>query len=90
MSQTGSPGTLGELIGKQAKQVTTENLEEVMGLRMPELSMDNVGKIRLLKAFRNRFGESFRNVPGIRELLKNFDKEIKLNRIISMNKQGRK
>lgn len=86
----GRPATIGELIGKQHKQVTPENLEEVMGLRMPSLSMDNVGKIRLLKAFRNRFGESFRNVPGVKEILTGFDKEIRLNRLIQMNKKGRK
>jgi hypothetical protein len=71
--------TLNELMGSRGQQesrkLTLDDLGDILGERMPKLSFTPVGRYRLTTALRNRFGESYRNLPGIDDILKEFDKE---------------
>lgn len=88
--EKGTPATLNELIGKDKGSSTVpgmSKIEELLGEKMPEISMDRVGRFRLLRALRNRFGESFRNITSIKDILKDFDRELKVSTIIKMNRR---
>jgi hypothetical protein len=72
--------TLNELMGKrgqstESRKLTLDDLGDLLGERMPKLSFTPVGRYRLTTALRNRFGESYRNLPGIDDILGEFDKE---------------
>lgn len=74
--------TLGELMGKQGGQqskerkLTLEDLPSLLGDGMPEISRSPVGRIRLLRALKQRFGAGFKSIPGIVGIIKDFDKEV--------------
>ena len=82
----GRQASLGELMGEEAseghKKFTMEDLPEMLGEKMPELSFDRVGKIRLLNALQKRYGMEFMNLPGIKDILKQFDSEIEYHSIL--------
>lgn len=88
MSAKESPGTLGEMLGSGQEKVTMENLPKILGLKMPEIPMNEVGKIRLIHALQQRFGANFRQMPGVNELLDGFNKDLKINNTIKENKRG--
>lgn len=74
------PLSLNELMGENANQVKTEgmsmeHLSNMLGEKMPDIKPGPVGKIRLLRALRMRFGQSYRSIPGVPELLKDFDEQ---------------
>lgn len=75
--------SLNELMGKAAgcgsKKLSLEDLGDLLGERMPKLEFSPVGRVRLLTALRNRFGDSYRNLPGISEIVKEFDDQAKFN-----------
>jgi len=81
------PATLGELMGKKTALQSLEDLPEVLGEKMPEMEFNAVGKMRLLKALRNRFGQGFRNLPGVTKILKDFDQEVRINTVIRKNRR---
>ena len=85
----GGLATLGEIMGSKAKEVSLRALPEILGEKMPELPRDGVGRLRLMKALRNRFGEGFKNIPGVKGMLKEFDSEVNLKRIIALNRRDR-
>ena len=74
--------TLGEIMGSKgketkAKKLGLDDLHELLGERMPKLEFSPVGRLRLTTALRNRFGDSYRNLPGVDDILKEFDTEAK-------------
>ncbi len=79
------PPTLNELMGKKANMERLEDLPEMLGEKMPEVEFNAVGRLRLLKALRNRFGEGFRNLPGISKILEDFDQEVRINKTVRQN-----
>lgn len=83
------PATLGELMGKDAQLQKLEDLPEVLGEKMPEIEFNQVGRLRLMRALRNRFGEGFRNIPGIKRVLEQFDDEVRFNSVIQKNRRSR-
>jgi hypothetical protein len=40
---------------------------------MPELDASPIGRHRLLQAFRNKYGETYRNKKGVSKIIKDFD-----------------
>lgn len=40
---------------------------------MPMVDISPIGRHRLLQAFRNKFGDTYRNKPGVSKILKDFD-----------------
>lgn len=63
-------------MGKSGGKARLEDLPELLGDGMPKLPRNLVGKNRLLNALRNRFGSSYRNLPGVGDILKEFDSEV--------------
>ena len=81
------PATLNELTGKDGPAMRLEELPKILGEKMPELPFDSRGKIRLMRALKNRFGEGFKNIPGVKGILKDFEREMKVARLIKMNRR---
>lgn len=72
--------SLNELMGKSGtkkKKLSLDDLGDLLGERMPKLEYSPVGRIRLITAMRNRFGDSWRNLEGISDVMSDFDKEAK-------------
>ena len=79
-----SKATINELMGSSGnraaqKDLGLDDLNEILGERMPKLEFTPVGRMRLTTALRKRFGDDFRNLPGIEGILKEFDKESAFN-----------
>lgn len=76
--------SLNELMGTaggkaSGKSLSLDDLGELLGERMPKIQFSPVGKLRLTQALRKRFGDDYRNLPGIDNVLKEFDKETEFN-----------
>ncbi len=72
--------TLGEILGKKGEAAHSRGLElmdlpDLLGEGMPHLEYHALGRVRLMRALRQRFGEDFRSVPGIQSVIKKFDAE---------------
>lgn len=70
--------TLGEVMGRKAEKanesgLSLDDLPEILGEAMPELPKSSVGRFRLVRALRNRFGSNYRALPGVKGILKEFD-----------------
>ena len=75
--------TLGEIMGKKGEQahgrgIELHDLHDLLGEGMPKLEYHALGRVRLMRALRQRFGEGFRNVPGIQDVIGKFDREAKI------------
>ena len=71
---------LAELMGatgsQKAGNLRLEHLPQILGDAMPDLPRNQVGRYRLVRALQQRFGDSFRSLPGVSGLVEQFDKEI--------------
>lgn len=76
MREKGGNATLGELIGG-ASEMSLTNLPEILGEKMPELPKTKVGRYRLVRALRHRFGDNYRNIPGVKGLIAEFDDDLR-------------
>lgn len=81
------PTTMGELMGNN-KEISLDNLHEVLGDKMPEIPFNRVGKLRLIHALHERFGINYRNIPGVTGVLNEFEKHVNTNNVIKQNKEG--
>lgn len=63
--------------GAKSRKLTLDDLGDLLGERLPKLEYSPVGRMRLTTALRNRFGDSYRNLPGIDDILHEFDEEAK-------------
>lgn len=61
-------------------------LHEVLGEKTPELPRNPVGRHRLVTALSNRFGPNFRSLPGVSDLMKQFDGEVEFERKLARMK----
>lgn len=92
--------SLGEIMGRngarqaEGGELKLSALREILGDGMPELPRNSVGRFRLIRALRGRFGNSWRTIPGVAGLVKEFDSEVaferKLARISSIKAKGGK
>lgn len=76
--------TLNELMGKSGgtgkeRKLTLADLPDILGERMPKIEYSPVGRMRLTAALRVRFGDNYRHLPGIENILHEFDKEARFN-----------
>lgn len=76
--------SLNELMGSAGKSAKGRNLglgdlENLLGEKMPKLEFSPVGRLRLTQALRNRFGDGYKNLPGIESIIKEFDEEARFN-----------
>jgi len=74
--------TLAEIMGKKGASSEDkeggfdfEDLDALLGEGAPKLEFHPLGRLRLIRSLKNRFGAGFRNVPGISGLIKKFDNE---------------
>ena len=71
--------SLAELMGKNASDssksgsLKLNQLQDILGDAMPELPKTAVGRHRLVRSLQQRFGLNFRSLPGVKDLLKEFD-----------------
>ena len=84
----GKKGTsLAEIMGTNANQhsggLTMKNLPNVLGEAMPELPRNAVGRHRLIRSLQQRFGRNFRSLPGVADLMKEFDGHVDLEKRIA-------
>lgn len=75
--------SLSEVMGKNASKlvqggVKMSDLPELLGEAMPDIDLSNVGRIRLIRAIKQRFGANFRSLPGLKNIVKEFDDRAKL------------
>ena len=89
MRPQGGNATLGELLGDsgEASEMGLKDLPKLLGEKMPELPRDRVGKFRLVSALQQRFGQQFRNLPMIKNILSEFDQEVETENVIRANKR---
>jgi hypothetical protein len=59
----------------KARDLTLDDLPELLGERCPKIEHTRVGRLRLLTALRSRFGDNYTHLPGISNILQEFDKE---------------
>lgn len=76
--------SMNELMGKSgdkasSRKLCLDDLGDILGEKMPVLSYSPVGRLRLTQALRNRFGDGYRNIPGIADIIKEFDDQAKFN-----------
>lgn len=83
--------TLGELMGKGKSggksEISLTNLHQFLGEGMPELKFNPIGRVRLIRALKQRFGTGFRAVPGVSGVMKEFDKEATFDLKVAEMKQ---
>lgn len=75
--------SLNELMGSGGESFSKKSLElhdlpSLLGEQMPKLEFHTLGRIRLIRALRNRFGNNYRSLPGIQTVLHKFDHAAKL------------
>lgn len=77
--------SLAELMGSSGSSGKMElsRLHEVLGEATPELPRNPVGRHRLIRALNQRFGPNFRSLPGVGDLVKQFDTEIDFERKVA-------
>jgi hypothetical protein len=86
MREKGGSATLGELVGKQS-DMSLAKISDVLGEKTPDLPRNNVGRFRLTQALKQRFGEGFRNIPGVRNIIKDFDEEMRFDHLLGKMKK---
>lgn len=75
--------TLAEVMGKRGadfsqKGLELEDLPKLLGEKMPAMEFHTLGRVRLIRALRNRFGNNYRSIPGIHQVLNKFDQQMKI------------
>lgn len=80
--------SLSEIMGSDAAEkgsageLRLEHLPEILGDAMPDMPKNAVGRYRLLRSLKARFGPNFRSLPGVTGLLKQFDGVLDTERTI--------
>lgn len=83
---SGGKATLGELMGG-ASGMSLKDLPDILGEKLPELPKNKVGRYRLIRSLRQRFGDGYRNIPGVKGLVEEFDDEIRFQGILNQAKR---
>lgn len=80
--------SLSEIMGKSGAdagssgRLTLKALSDILGDAMPELPHNAVGRYRLLRSLKARFGPNFRSLPGVSDLMKEFDGVLHVERTV--------
>ncbi len=75
MRAKGGNASLGELMGGN-KEMSMDNIQDILGEKMQEMPKNSVGRFRLIKSLQQRFGNGFRNIPGVKDIIKQFDDDV--------------
>ena len=79
-----SKTTLNEIMGKsgdkaKSRTLSLDDLGDILGEKLPKLEFSPVGRLRLTTALRNRFGDNYRNIQGMDDILREFDDHAAFN-----------
>lgn len=77
---------MGSKASDRSGRLSLSQLPEILGDAMPELPRSPVGRHRLVRALQQRFGANFRSLPGIKDLVEEFDKDIEFERKVARMK----
>jgi hypothetical protein len=81
--EKGGNASLGELMGgAESSSMKLANLKDVLGEKMQDMPRNAVGRFRLVKALQQRYGDGFRNIPGVKGLIKEFDDEVEFDGVL--------
>lgn len=75
--------SLAEIMGKTGAQLggngklSLDVLPDLLGEGMPELPRNSVGRHRLIRSLQQRFGANFRSLPGVKDLVREFDESVR-------------
>lgn len=77
--------SLSEIMGrsgasKSESGLKLEHLQELLGDSLPELPKNAVGRFRLIRSLQQRFGKNFRSLPGVGDLIKQFDGDLEFEK----------
>ena len=84
--------TFGELLGSKQKQEGMLDLSqhaEVLGKDIPDIELNRVGQYRLAQLLRRRFGAGYKSFGKAREIMANFEKELKFQSLKNQAGRGR-
>ncbi len=73
---------MGSAAAEKGSELKLEHLPEILGDAMPDLPKNAVGRYRLLRSLKARFGPNFRSLPGVTGLLTQFDGVLDTERTI--------
>lgn len=79
-------GTSGAQAGSSGR-LTLKQLPEILGEGMPDLPRNGIGRHRLIRAMKQRFGANWRTLPGVSELINDFDGVLELERKVAQIKK---
>lgn len=88
MRSSQKPATLAELLGKDVGHISMADLPKLLGEKMPEIPKNRIGRYRLNNALKLRFGPGYKNIPGIKNILAEFDSEVSTENIVKLNKES--
>lgn len=86
------PANLSELMGEgfeHRTKLTLSDLPQLLGHKMPEITYDHVGRVRLHHALQQRFGMDYQNMPHIQDLLEQHSHAMKNQAAIMANRKSR-
>ena len=87
MRAKGGNATLGELVGSgSSNTMSLKDLDDILGEKKSEMPYNKIGKHRLRRALQQRFGNDYRNIPGVKNIIKEFDDEIASKAVIDRMK----
>lgn len=89
MRSENKPASLAELMGKTSGTLGLHDLPKLLGDKMPSMPFNRVGKYRLHNALHLRFGPSYMNIPGVSNIVSEFEKNMKTENVVKMNKESR-
>jgi len=63
--------------------------KSLFGEDLPNIEANTVGKIRLIKMLRHKFGVNYRNFPQAKKLIDYFNSEMEFNKKVIKIRSGR-
>lgn len=79
-------GSAGAAASSQGR-LTLDALPQILGDAMPELPRNAVGRYRLIRSLKARFGPNYRSLPGVSALVSEFDDAVDVEKRIGQIKQ---
>jgi len=92
MREAGKLASLGELMGEgyeHRTELSCEDLPKLLGDKMPVITYDRVGKLRLVNALHQRFGPGYNNLPHVKQIMDHFEKEMHAETVVKLNRRSR-
>lgn len=86
------PAGLGELMGEgyeHRTKLTLSDIPKLLGHKMPEITYDRVGRVRLHNALQQRFGADYQNMPHIQDLLKQHADAMRVTQAVLVNRKAK-